>query len=303
MGTYTTTLPAQRTPLIGRDRVRQPHPPAALRAPARVIDRSRRSRQDAYCDRSGGAGPGGLPGRCLLRRSHDGDRSRRGARRDGQRRPAIGPAGSSRPPKRLAAHLGLGHSLLVVDNCEHVVEGAAEVIDDLLSAAPDLRVLATSREPLQRTTVSTAWMCRHSTSTAPNPPGYVCSPSARWPPTTRRVIDDAELETVARDRPAPRRHPTGDRARRGAGAHVCPRADPRASRRPISVSQARRPARATAATHTRRRGRVVLRAPRPATSSVRSASSPSARDRSGSRPPPRCSVSTSSKPRIVSTHS
>ncbi|MDM4761832.1 ATPase [Galbitalea sp. SE-J8] len=38
--------------------------------------------------------------------------------------------------------------LLVVDNCEHVVAEAAEVVADLLSALPDLRVLATSREPL-----------------------------------------------------------------------------------------------------------------------------------------------------------
>ncbi|MDX6261147.1 MAG: hypothetical protein QOH84_2835 [Kribbellaceae bacterium] len=38
--------------------------------------------------------------------------------------------------------------LLVLDNCEHVVEAAAELVDELLAAAPGLRVLATSREPL-----------------------------------------------------------------------------------------------------------------------------------------------------------
>jgi predicted ATPase/DNA-binding SARP family transcriptional activator len=38
--------------------------------------------------------------------------------------------------------------LLVMDNCEHVVDEAAELIDLLLRTAPDVRVLATSREAL-----------------------------------------------------------------------------------------------------------------------------------------------------------
>ena len=38
--------------------------------------------------------------------------------------------------------------LLVLDNCEHVVEAAARLADDLLARCPRLRILATSREPL-----------------------------------------------------------------------------------------------------------------------------------------------------------
>ncbi len=38
--------------------------------------------------------------------------------------------------------------LLVVDNCEHVVAEVAEIVADLLAAGSQLRVLATSREPL-----------------------------------------------------------------------------------------------------------------------------------------------------------
>jgi predicted ATPase/DNA-binding CsgD family transcriptional regulator len=38
--------------------------------------------------------------------------------------------------------------LLVVDNCEHVVTEAADIVADLLAAGTELRVLATSREPL-----------------------------------------------------------------------------------------------------------------------------------------------------------
>jgi DNA-binding CsgD family transcriptional regulator len=39
-------------------------------------------------------------------------------------------------------------TLLVVDNCEHVLAGAGAVIADLLDAVPGLTVLATSREPV-----------------------------------------------------------------------------------------------------------------------------------------------------------
>ena len=41
-----------------------------------------------------------------------------------------------------------GGLLLVLDNCEHVVDAAAMVAEQLSGATPGLRVLATSREPL-----------------------------------------------------------------------------------------------------------------------------------------------------------
>lgn len=39
--------------------------------------------------------------------------------------------------------------LLVLDNCEHVVDAAAELVEQLLAAGPELAILATSREPLE----------------------------------------------------------------------------------------------------------------------------------------------------------
>ncbi|MEV4539617.1 BTAD domain-containing putative transcriptional regulator [Asanoa sp. NPDC049518] len=45
--------------------------------------------------------------------------------------------------------LGPGAALLVLDNCEHVVDGAAELVRSLVSASRDLRVLTTSRAPLR----------------------------------------------------------------------------------------------------------------------------------------------------------
>jgi predicted ATPase/DNA-binding SARP family transcriptional activator len=41
-----------------------------------------------------------------------------------------------------------GEALLVLDNCEHVIDAAANLADELLSRVPGLRILATSREPL-----------------------------------------------------------------------------------------------------------------------------------------------------------
>jgi predicted ATPase/DNA-binding CsgD family transcriptional regulator len=51
----------------------------------------------------------------------------------------------------LARALARQQLLLVVDNCEHVVEAAARLCAGLLEVGDDLRVLATSREPLQVT--------------------------------------------------------------------------------------------------------------------------------------------------------
>ncbi|MCP3803894.1 winged helix-turn-helix domain-containing protein [Allokutzneria sp. A3M-2-11 16] len=50
--------------------------------------------------------------------------------------------------QRLASMLRTKRLLLVLDNCEHVVEAVAELAERLLRAAPGVRVLATSRQPL-----------------------------------------------------------------------------------------------------------------------------------------------------------
>ncbi|MER5744992.1 LuxR C-terminal-related transcriptional regulator [Streptomyces sp. NPDC002225] len=48
----------------------------------------------------------------------------------------------------LVDRLGERRVLLVLDNCEHLVDACARLVDTLLRAAPGLRVLATSRQPL-----------------------------------------------------------------------------------------------------------------------------------------------------------
>jgi predicted ATPase/DNA-binding SARP family transcriptional activator len=53
------------------------------------------------------------------------------------------------PLDRLAAALGDRDEVLILDNCEHVIEAAAALADHVLAACPRLRILATSRQPLR----------------------------------------------------------------------------------------------------------------------------------------------------------
>ncbi|MBE1560041.1 ATP-binding protein [Nonomuraea africana] len=52
------------------------------------------------------------------------------------------------PVDRMAELLDVGDAVLLLDNCEHLVEAAAELAEQLLERLPQLRILATSREPL-----------------------------------------------------------------------------------------------------------------------------------------------------------
>ncbi|MEU6981583.1 BTAD domain-containing putative transcriptional regulator [Streptomyces sp. NPDC046371] len=52
------------------------------------------------------------------------------------------------PTAYLVEHLAHRPLLLVLDNCEHVIGAAAALAETLLTHCPELRILATSREPL-----------------------------------------------------------------------------------------------------------------------------------------------------------
>ncbi|HEY7831385.1 MAG TPA: BTAD domain-containing putative transcriptional regulator [Solirubrobacteraceae bacterium] len=53
------------------------------------------------------------------------------------------------PEVALAGHIGDRQQLLLLDNCEHLVEPVAHLVEALLRHCPRLAVLATSREPLR----------------------------------------------------------------------------------------------------------------------------------------------------------
>jgi predicted ATPase len=66
---------------------------------------------------------------------------------------------------QLVGYLRPRELLLILDNCEHFIDACAELADGVLRQCPRVRVLATSREPL-RVPGETAWrvpslLCRH----------------------------------------------------------------------------------------------------------------------------------------------
>ncbi|MFE9836204.1 ATP-binding protein [Streptomyces sp. NPDC005551] len=66
----------------------------------------------------------------------------------GEGRPGAVSGHVSAPVAGILGVLGSGPALLVLDNCEQVVRGAADLVQALVSSSKDLRVLATSRAPL-----------------------------------------------------------------------------------------------------------------------------------------------------------
>ena len=72
------------------------------------------------------------------------------ARHNSGRQRAWRTRGSESPAARDAGCISEKQDmLLVLDNCEHVIAEAATVADSLLRGCPNLRILATSREPLR----------------------------------------------------------------------------------------------------------------------------------------------------------
>ena len=55
---------------------------------------------------------------------------------------------ATEPLPRLRSYLQDKELLLVVDNCEHLLAAAAQLVTEVIRAAPGVRVIATSREPL-----------------------------------------------------------------------------------------------------------------------------------------------------------
>lgn len=61
--------------------------------------------------------------------------------------------GVAQPPGRsvresIVDHLADRQALLIIDNCEHLISGAAEFVADVVAGAPECKVVATSRELL-----------------------------------------------------------------------------------------------------------------------------------------------------------
>ncbi len=91
----------------------------------------------------------------------------------------------------LRQHLSGRHMLLVLDNCEHLLDASATLVAAILGAAPQLTVLATSREPLG-VTGEAMWQVP-SLSLADD--AIECSPTA---PVSPRPVSPSPTTTSAR---------------------------------------------------------------------------------------------------------
>lgn len=59
------------------------------------------------------------------------------------------PVLSEDPASRVIAHLHGRQLLLVLDTCEHIIDAITGLAEDILKSAPEVHILATSREPLR----------------------------------------------------------------------------------------------------------------------------------------------------------
>jgi predicted ATPase/DNA-binding SARP family transcriptional activator len=77
-------------------------------------------------------------------------------------------------------------TLLVLDNCEHLVDAAAALVEELLERCPALRILATSREPL-----AIAGEFLHDLASLPQPPSEASPAEAMTYPAVALFVDRA----------------------------------------------------------------------------------------------------------------
>ena len=185
-GPVVGNLPALSTPLVGRA------DDLAAVAPA--------ARQHRLVTLVGPAGVGKT--RLALEAARGPAARRRGLagpprrRRTRPPRPAAGRRGAAAHRGRAGAARPLAgaETVLVLDNCEHVVDGVAALVTRLLDRAPRLRILATSQVPLgvDGEMRPSRWTrCRRRR-------GRRCSPTAR-PSMRRRFALDDDTTAIVQD--------------------------------------------------------------------------------------------------------
>jgi predicted ATPase/DNA-binding SARP family transcriptional activator len=84
----------------------------------------------------------------------------------GEARRAPVPVPSGGPLAGVVAALGPGPALLVLDNCEQVIAGVADLVQTLVSTTADIHVLTTSRSPLGLSSESVYLLPQLDTQTA-----------------------------------------------------------------------------------------------------------------------------------------
>lgn len=98
---------------------------------------------------------------------------------------------ASRSLEAMAEHLADRHVLLVLDNCEHVLQRCAELLDRMLVGGSPVRVIATSREPV-RVRGEHVWPLGPLTHEGPRlfaDRARAAEPRVSWDPADPRVVE------------------------------------------------------------------------------------------------------------------
>ena len=163
-----------------------------------------------------------------------------------------------------------GSLLVLLDNCEHVLDAAADVADQLLASGPRVRVLTTSREPLGLpeeqvlllNPLAVPGVCsgRGGGERTVGPPLRRAG-AAGQPRLRPRRADAARRRAHL---PGARRHTAGPGDRGGPGARPGAARHRHPARAPVRAAADHRHARPRSAPQPAGRGRLVLRASRAA---------------------------------------
>ena len=144
------------------------------------------------------------------------------------------PAQTDDPMPALLAHLHDKRMLLVLDNCEHVIAAAAPLAAEIFQAAPQVHILATSREALR---VEGEQVYRLAPLGVPPEDSELTAADARAYPAlelflerakasgAQIALDDSNAAIAAQYLPQARRHGARDRARGRPGRSLWPGAD------------------------------------------------------------------------------
>ncbi|MFC1429769.1 BTAD domain-containing putative transcriptional regulator [Streptacidiphilus sp. N1-3] len=92
--------------------------------------------------------PQAVPGAVLSALGLRGTQLHMGGKAEALAAEALASAETETPLRQLVDHCAPRRLLLVLDNCEHLVQAAAELAEPLTAGCPGVTVLATSREPL-----------------------------------------------------------------------------------------------------------------------------------------------------------
>jgi hypothetical protein len=116
------------------------------------------------------------------------------------------PAEGQSAIERLTDVIGDRRLLLVLDNCEHLVDACATLADALLRACPGLRILATSREALG-VTAETAWLVPPLTVPALDGPADPSEACQLFVERAQAVHPGFERESAAKHRESREQQP------------------------------------------------------------------------------------------------